>query len=152
LTRQKLAVTEEEHGSATGLHRGGYVFQEATGGSPGLILVASGSELGLAVAARKALEAAGTPTRVVSLPSWHLFQAQSAEYREDILPSSVTARVSVEAGTTFGWERYVGLRGTSVGMDRFGASAPGGVLFEKFGITAEAVVEAAHGVLQSQAE
>jgi transketolase len=149
LTRQKLAVTEEAHGSATGLHRGGYVFQEATGGYPELILIASGSELGLAVAARKEMEAAGTPTRVVSLPSWHLFQAQSAEYREDILPSGVTARVSVEAGTTFGWERYVGLQGASVGIDRFGASAPGGVLFDKFGITTEAVVRAARGVLQS---
>jgi transketolase len=85
----------------------------------------------------------------VSLPSWHLFQAQSAEYREDILPSGVTARVSVEAGATFGWERYVGLQGASVGIDRFGASAPGGVLFDKFGITTEAVVRAARGVLQS---
>jgi transketolase len=148
LTRQKLAVTEEKHGSATGLHRGGYVFQDATGGTPEVILIASGSELGVAVAARKELEAGGTPTRVVSMPSWHLFQAQSAEYREDILPATVRARVSVEAGTTFGWERWVGTDGASVGIDRFGASAPGGVLFEKFGITAEAVVRAARGVLR----
>jgi transketolase len=147
LTRQKLAVTEEEHGSATGLHRGGYVFQEATGGDPKVILLASGSELGVAVAARKELEAEGTPTRVVSMPSWHLFHAQSAEYREDILPAAVRARVSVEAGTTFAWAGWVGMEGASVGIDRFGASAPGGVLFEKFGITSEAVVDAARRVL-----
>jgi transketolase len=147
LTRQKLAVTEEEHGSATGLHRGGYVFQEATGGDPKVILLASGSELGVAVAARKELEAEGTPTRVVSMPSWHLLHAQSAEYRQDILPAAVRARVSVEAGTTFGWAGWVGMEGASVGIDRFGASAPGGVLFEKFGITSEAVVDAARRVL-----
>lgn len=147
LTRQKLAVTEEEHGSATGLHRGGYVFQEAAGGEPKVILMASGSELGVAVAARKELEAGGTPTRVVSMPSWYLFQAQSAEYREDILPAAVRTRVSVEAGTTFGWERWVGTDGASVGIDRFGASAPGGVLFEKLGITPAAVVDEAWRLL-----
>ena len=86
---------------------------------------------------------------MVSLPSWYLFQNQSAAYRDDVLPPSVRARVSVEAGTTFGWERYVGLDGASVGIDRFGASAPGGVLFEKLGVTPSAVVHAARRVLSA---
>jgi len=108
-----------------------------------VILIASGSELALAVAARERLETAGTPTRVVSLPSWLLFAGQPRAYRDEVLPPSVTRRVSVEAGSTFGWERWIGPHGRAIGLDRFGASAPAEVLYEKLGITVDAIVEAA---------
>jgi transketolase len=134
-------------GSAEGVRRGGYVLAEASSGRPTLILLASGSELALALEARSRLEASGAPTRVVSLPSWALFQAQSESYRFHVLPPAVTARVSVEAATTFGWERWVGSRGRALGIDRFGASAPAEVLYARLGITVDAVVEAARSLL-----
>lgn len=133
--------------SAEGLRRGGYVLGEASTGSPELILIASGTELGLAVDAREHLEAKGTPTRVVSLPSWFLFHRQDQAYRDEVLPPSVGARVSIEAGSTFGWERYVGTAGRSIGLDRFGASAPAEVLFEKFGFTVDNVAATASELL-----
>jgi len=133
--------------SAEGLRRGGYVLGEASTGSPELILIASGTELGLAVDAREHLEAKGTPTRVVSLPSWFLFHRQDQTYRDEVLPPSVGARVSIEAGSTFGWERYVGTAGRSIGLDRFGASAPAEVLFEKFGFTVDNVAATASELL-----
>jgi len=134
--------------SAEGLRRGGYVLSEASGGAPSAILLASGSELGVAVEARERLEAAGTPTRVVSLPSWYLFDRQEPAYRDEVLPPSVGARVSIEAGSTFGWQRWVGSTGRSIGLDRFGASAPAEILFEKFGFTVDAVVNAVEEILQ----
>lgn len=136
---------------ASGLHRGGYVLLEATGGDPAAILIASGSEVGVAIEARTALQAEGVPTRVVSLPSWFLFSRQPRRYRDQVLPPEVPARVSVEAGSTAGWTRWTGDRGGSVGIDHFGASAPGAVLFEKFGITAEAVVAKARGLAKGAA-
>jgi transketolase len=129
--------------SAEGLQCGGYVLAEASGGTPSVILIASGTEVGLALEARERLEADGHPTRVVSLPSWFLFRGQSLEYREEVLPPSVSARISIEAGSTFGWERWVGDAGRCLGIDRFGASAPAEVLFEKFGLTVDALVAAA---------
>lgn len=129
--------------SADGLRRGGYVLAEASGGLPHLILIASGAEVALALEARARLEAEGTPTRVVSLPSWYLFALQPPSYRDSVLPPSVTRRVSIEAATTFGWERWLGAGGQAVGLDRFGASAPAEVLFEKLGFTVDAVVAAA---------
>ncbi|HUF76841.1 MAG TPA: transketolase [Longimicrobiales bacterium] len=146
LSRQSVPLVERGDGaaaSAEGLRRGGYVLAEATGRAPEAILIASGSELGLALEARERLEAAGTPTRVVSLPSWNLFARQTRAYRDEVLPPRVTRRVSVEAAATFGWERWIGLEGRSIGMDRFGASAPAEVLFEKLGFTVDDVVEAA---------
>ena len=141
LTRQAVAVIDrDEAAPATGLHRGGYVLLEADGGDAEVILIASGSEVGVAVEARAVLQSEGVPTRVVSLPSWFLFARQPQGYRDEVLPPEVTARVSVEAGTTAGWTRWTGDRGASVGIDHFGASAPGAVLFEKFGITVDAVV------------
>jgi transketolase len=134
--------------SAEGLRRGGYVLAEASGGAPSAILLASGSELGVAVEARQRLEAAGTPTRVVSLPSWYLFSRQDRSYRDEVLPPSVAARVSIEAGSTFGWERWIGLTGRSIGLDRFGASAPAEILFEEFGFSVDAVVNAVEEILQ----
>jgi transketolase len=133
--------------SAEGLRRGGYVLAEASNGAPSVVLIASGAEVAIALEARERLEWDGTPTRVVSLPSWYLFQQQDRAYRDEVLSPPVTARVSVEAATRFGWERWVGTGGASVGIDRFGASAPAEVLFEQFGFTPEAVVEAAKGLL-----
>ena len=113
------------------------------------ILIASGTEVGLALEARARLEADGVPTRVVSLPSWFLFGKQNQAYRDEVLPPDVSARVSIEAGSTFGWARWVGDRGASIGVDHFGASAPAEVLFEKFGITADALVAAAREAVGS---
>ena len=145
LSRQKVAVLDRSGplASADGLRRGGYVLAEASGGAPEAILIASGSELGLAVEARERLEAEGIRTRVVSMPSWFLFRRQHQSYHDQVLPPSVANRVSVEAGSTFGWERWVGPSGRSIGLDHFGASAPAEVLFEKFGLTVERVVAAA---------
>ncbi|MFU8856809.1 MAG: transketolase [Deferrisomatales bacterium] len=150
LTRQDLPTLDRAGlGPAEGLRRGGYVLKEAAGGAgtARLVLIASGSEVAPALDAAAQLEGRGTPTRVVSLPCWELFEAQPREYRDETLPPSVTARVAVEAASPFGWERYVGPRGAVVGMPRFGASAPAEVLGEKFGFTAENVVRVALEVL-----
>lgn len=127
--------------------RGGYIFREPSGGHPDVILIASGSELALALGAREQLETEGIGTRVVSLPSWHLFARQEKAYRDAVLDPEVEARVSVEAGATLGWARWVGPKGRSVGIDRFGASAPWTRLYEAFGITAEGVAAAARTTL-----
>ncbi len=146
LSRQKVSVVDRaRHASAEGLRRGGYVLADATGGRPAAILISSGSELGLALEARERLEASGTATRVVSLPSWYLFGRQPQEYRDEVLATGTVRRVSVEAGSTFGWERWLGPAGHAIGLDRFGASAPAEVLFEKLGFRVDAVVEAARG-------
>jgi transketolase len=142
LTRQDVPVlTRAEDAEPDQVRRGGYVFAEASGGSPALILLATGSEVAVAVAARDLLEAEGVPTRVVSLPCLEWFEQQSDEYRESVLPSAVRARVSVEAGSAVGWWRYVGDAGDTVSLDFFGASAAGGVLFEQLGFTAENVAK-----------
>jgi transketolase len=148
LSRQKLTVLEGTAERAPrGVERGAYVLAEAEGGPPRLILIATGSEVELAVGARKVLQGEGVPTRAVSMPSWELFAAQDAAWRESVLPRAVTARVAVEAGSSFGWERWVGERGAIVAIDRFGASAPGEVNLERLGFTVERVVAAARGVL-----
>ena len=108
-----------------------------------VILIGTGSEVHLALAAQKVLAERGVPARVVSMPSTDLFDRQPSEYRETVLPPGLRARVAVEAGATFGWERYVGSHGTVVGLDRFGASAPYKTIFENLGLTAEAVAAAA---------
>ncbi len=143
LTRQKVpALDRSTLASARGLERGGYVLAEADGGEPEAILLASGSEVALALEARGRLQKQGVPTRVVSLPSWFLFQRQDGAYRNQVLPPSVSVRVSLEAGATGGWARWVGAEGVSVGIDHFGASAPYDELYRRFGITAEAAVGA----------
>ena len=147
LTRQKLptlAGTAEL--AREGVRRGGYVVREASGGASALTLIATGSELQLAVGAAERLEADGTPTRVVSLPCWEAFEAQDAAYRDTVLPPSVRARVSIEIGVSFGWERWVGDAGAVIGLDHFGASAPAGTIFERFGFTVERVAEVARAV------
>ena len=146
LTGQGLPVLDRStHGAAEGIQRGGYVLRDASG-APAVILVASGSEVAVALDARQQLEAEGICTRVVNLASWEIFDAQDRSYKLDVLPTGVP-RVSVEAGITQGWERYVGLEGASVGIDRYGLSAPGKQVAEALGLTAAAVVQAAKGLL-----
>jgi transketolase len=143
LSRQKVPLLDRTVlAPAEGLRRGGYILAEATGEAPEAIVLASGTELALAIEARERLEEDGIPTRVVSLPSWRLFEQQDPEYRDAVLPPDVTNRVSVEAGSTFGWARWVGSAGHAIGIDRFGASAPAEVLYEQFGVTIRAVVAA----------
>jgi transketolase len=149
LTRQGIPCLERTNSEgADGLRRGAYVLQEAAGGVPALILMASGSELHLAVEARGVFEGEGIPTRVVSMPSWQLFMGQDQAYQDTVIPPQVTARVSVEAGITLGWERWLGSPGVAVGLDHFGASAPWATLFENFGLTTDRVVEVGRGVLK----
>ena len=145
LTRQNLPVLDrQEYAPAEGAVKGGYVLAEAEGEAPEVIIIATGSEVPIALDARKSLQEAGTPTRVVSMPCVEWFDRQDEEYREQVLPSSVRARVSIEAGIALGWRAYVGDAGESVSLEHYGASAPYEVLYEKFGFTPEAVVEAAH--------
>jgi transketolase len=147
-TRQKLPVLDRTvYPPADSLQRGGYVLWQSDEGTPELILIATGSEVHIALQAAKMLAEEGIRVRVVSLPSWKLFDQQPAEYRESVLPPEVRARVAVEAGMTLGWEHYVGLDGAVVGMRSFGASAPAKVLLEKFGLTAENVVVQAKALL-----
>jgi transketolase len=142
LTRQALPVLDRSVlAPAAGVTKGGYVLSDAS--DPSVILIGTGSELHLALASQKLLAERGVAARVVSMPSTDLFDRQPSEYREAVLPPGLRARVSVEAGATFGWERYVGSHGTVVGLDRFGASAPYKVIFENLGLTAEAVTAAA---------
>jgi len=148
LTRQKIPVLSPSSVHRDdGVGRGAYVLSDAEGGRPDVLLLASGSEVHVALAAKKLLSAEGVAARVVSMPCWERFEEQEAEYREAVLPPSVSARVSVEAGSIFGWERYVGDRGASIGIDRFGASAPAERIFRELGITPEAVRDLAKSVL-----
>ncbi|MBI5576838.1 MAG: transketolase [Deltaproteobacteria bacterium] len=149
LTRQKVPVLPPEAVFRGGnVYRGAYIYEEGAGGSPKAILIASGSEVHVALGAKKLLEAGGITARVVSFPCRERFEEQTEEYRNLVIPPSIRARVSVEAGSTFGWEKYVGEEGASVGIDRFGASAPGDRLFREYGITAEAVAERVKALLQ----
>ena len=146
LTRQALPVLDRvSYAPAQGVARGAYVIRDCA--HPDVILIATGSEVHLALAAQEMLAAQKIGTRVVAMPSWELFDMQPAEYREAVLPASVRARVAVEAGSTLAWARYVGPDGAVVGLDRFGASAPGPILYQRLGITAEAVVQAARRLL-----
>jgi transketolase len=143
LTRQKLPVlAETARAAADAVARGAYILADAPGAID-VLLIATGSEVHLALEARKLLAEKGVAARVVSMPSWELFDAQEPAYREAVLPAQVTARLAIEAGVTMGWERYVGLAGGVMGLDRFGASAPYKVLAEQFGFTPQAVAERA---------
>jgi transketolase len=153
LTRQKLPTFAATAANARdGVRRGGYVLRaassEAAGGLPSLILIATGSELQLAMGAADALEADGIPTRVVSLPCWEAFDAQDAAYREAVLPAAVRKRVSVEIGVSLGWERWTGDEGAIVALDHFGASAPAATIFEQFGFTVERVTAVGRAVVR----
>lgn len=144
LSRQNLPTLDRgKYASADGAMRGAYVLADASNGKPELILIATGSELGATVDAYEKLVASGVKVRVVSMPCWEFFEQQDAAYRESVLPSSVTARVAVEAGCKLGWERYLGAGGVFIGMDHYGASAPAGTLMKRFGFTAEHIMEVA---------
>ncbi|MFC4049523.1 transketolase [Actinomadura syzygii] len=149
LTRQKLPTLDRSGGlaSAEGVAKGGYVLADADGGQPDVIIIATGSEVELALEARDTLQAEGTPTRVVSMPCVEWFEAQTDAYRQEVLPPGVKARVSVEAGIALGWRAYVGDAGESVSLEHFGASADYKTLFLQFGITSERVVAAAKASL-----
>jgi len=149
LTRQKIPVLDRTTlAAAAGTARGAYVLIDADQGMPPeLILIATGSEVSLALAAHRQLSREGVRSRVVSMPSWELFEAQPVEYRHSVLPPAVGARVSVEAGSPFGWERYVGPTGAIIGVDHFGASGPGPVVMAHYGFTVEHLVATAKGVL-----
>jgi transketolase len=141
LTRQNLPTFDRtKYAAASGVAKGAYILADATGGKSEVILIGTGSEVALCIEAYEKLKTEGVQARVVSMPSWEIFEQQDAAYKESVLPSSVTARVSVEMASTFGWERYVGIKGRKVGMHRFGASAPLKDLLKYFGFTADAVV------------
>jgi transketolase len=143
MTRQAVPTLDRtKFAPASGLAKGGYVLSDA-GGKPDVILIGTGSEVSLCVDAAATLAGEGIKVRVVSLPCWELFEKQSQEYRDSVLPPDVKARVSVETGAAFGWERYVGTTGASIGMRSFGASAPIKDLLKHFGFTVDAVVQAA---------
>jgi transketolase len=146
LTRQKVPVIDRKrYAKADGLRRGAYVLADAE--APRIILIATGSEVSLALEAREKLEAEGVPARVVSMPCWELFEEQSQEYRNGVLPPSVTARLAVEAGVREGWDRYVGPGGDVVCLDRFGGSAPGEVALKELGFNVDNVLKRARGLL-----
>ncbi len=148
LTRQAMPTLDRvKYAPAAGVAKGAYILADAPSGKPDVILMGSGSEVSLCVEAGEKLNAAGIKARVVSMPSWELFERQDPAYKESVFPASVSARVSVEMASTFGWERYVGLEGKMIGMHSFGASAPLKDLLKKFGMEADKVVAAARGVL-----
>ncbi len=148
LTRQAMPTFDRtKYAPASGVANGAYVLADALGGKPDVILMASGSEVSLCVEAYEKLNAAGIKARVVSMPSWELFERQDTAYKESVLPASVSARVSVEMASVFGWERYIGSKGKAIGMRSFGASAPLKDLLKKFGFGVDNVVAAAREVL-----
>ena len=148
LSRQKLPVLDRTVlASASGLAQGAYVLADAAGTTPQVILIATGSEVALALEAHTRLAGEGIGSRVVSMPSWELFERQPQTYRDTVLPPTVRARVSIEAAAPFGWERYVGFEGAIIGVADFGASAPGPVVMREFGFTPEHVVETAKRIL-----
>jgi transketolase len=150
LTRQAIPTFDRsKYASAAGVAKGAYVLADAPGGKPEVILMATGSEVQICVAAYEQLSAEGHKVRVVSMPSWDLFEEQSPEYRESVLPASVPARISVEQASTLGWARYVGPAGRSIGMTTFGASAPLKALLKHFGFTPDDVVATARDMLKA---
>jgi transketolase len=149
LTRQDVPTLDRSHyASAAELKRGAYILAEAANGRPEIILIATGSEVSLIVEAQHELGKQNIQTRLVSMPSWELFDAQEEEYRYSVFPPSIRARLAVEAGTTQGWHRYVGDLGDVFGLDHFGASAPGPVLMREYGFTVENVCKRALALLE----
>jgi transketolase len=148
LTRQDLPTLDRtRYASADGVRQGAYVLSDAKDGKPTLILIASGSEVALILAAADQLQADGIAARCVSMPSWELFDAQPQSYRDQVLPPNVSARLAVELGVPQGWDRYVGAQGDMLGVDRFGASAPASVLLREYGFTVDNVVKRARALL-----
>jgi transketolase len=151
LTRQNVPTLDrQEFSTADGLHRGAYILKDPEGKKPDVVLIASGSEVQIALDAGSRLEKEGVSARVVSMPSWELFDSQPEEYRNEVLPPDIEIRVTIEAGATQGWHRYLGNRAGAVGIDHFGASARYTDLYENFGITVERVVERVLRLLREQ--
>ncbi|MCA1628569.1 MAG: transketolase, partial [Acidobacteria bacterium] len=154
LTRQKVPTLDRQtYAPAEGVGRGAYILAEATDKdsqlvTPQLLLLATGSEVSLALDAREQLQKDGTPTRVVSMPCWELFEEQDQNYRDEVLPPAITARLGVEAGARLGWDRYVGWQGDVVCLERFGASAPGEVALRELGFNVENVVGRGQALLK----
>ena len=149
LTRQNVPTLDRnQFAPADGLRRGAYVLADASNGKPDVVLIGTGSEVGLVVAAQQKLSEQKIQARIVSMPSWELYDLQPREYRESVLPSSIRPRLAVEAALPQGWHRYVGDGGDVIGIERFGASAPGNVVMEKLGFTVEHVVARAVGLLE----
>jgi transketolase len=146
LSRQNLPFVKRDAATLANVSRGGYVLAEAPGGKPKAIIIATGSEVDIALKAQAALAQKDVPVRVVSMPSTNVFDRQDAAYRESVLPRGLP-RVAVEAGVTSGWYKYVGLDGAVIGLDRFGESAPAGVLFKEFGFTAENVAKTVESII-----
>ena len=148
LSRQSLPVLDrKQYPSAIALARGGYILADSDG-TPDVILIGSGSEVHLCLNARELLAKKGVAARVVSMPSWELFERATHKYRDKVLPPAVTTRVAVEAGVSFGWEKYVGSTEAIIGINRFGVSAPGGIVMNKYGLNASAVVSKAMNLLK----
>jgi transketolase len=153
LTRQALPTIDRvKYAAASGVAKGAYVLADVPGGKPDVLLLASGSEVSLCIEAAEQLKAKGIKARVVSMPSWELFEHQPQAYRDSVIPTTVTARVCVEQASTFGWARYAGLTGEIIGMKTFGASAPLKELQKKFGFTTDHIVAAATRQLQKPAK
>ena len=140
LSRQNLPTLDAKAAGTAGTTKGAYILSEAHNGTPEVILLSTGAEVHLAVEAQKQLEASGTATRVVSMPSWELFEAQDSAYQESVLPTSITRRVAIEAGSSLGWHRWVGTQGKVIAVDKFGASAPASIIFKEYGFSVENVV------------
>jgi transketolase len=148
LSRQPLPTFDRrQYASAAGVARGAYVMADAPGGPPEIILIASGSEVSVVVAAHEALASQGIRSRVVSMPSWDIFEHQPQSYRESVLPPEIKTRIAVEQGSALGWDRYVGAAGSVIGMETFGASAPLKELQRKFGFEPERIVDLAREML-----
>jgi len=148
LTRQKLpAIDRKKYARADEVIKGAYILKRESGDKANLIIIATGSEVSISLSAAETLEKQGIPTRVVSMPSWELFEQQDVLYKESVLPPDITLRLSVEAASSFGWERYIGTSGVSIAIDTFGASAPGITMMEKFGFSAEHIVVEARKLL-----
>jgi transketolase len=152
LSRQALPVLDRgKYASAAGVAKGAYVLADAPGGKPDVILIASGSEVGLCMAAREQLATEGVKARVVSMPCWELFDEQDAAYRDSVLPPSLAARVTVEEASTLGWARFAGPSGVTLGMHSFGMSGPMKQIAEHFGFTVNGVVTAAKQAVAGRA-
>ena len=148
LSRQPLPTFDrQKYAAAAGLARGAYVMADTPGGAPEIILIGSGSEVALVVEAHETLSREGIRSRVVSMPSWDIFEGQPEAYRESVLPAQIKARIAVEQGSVLGWDRYVGAGGQIIGMKTFGSSAPLKELQRKFGFEPERIVEAAKAML-----
>jgi transketolase len=150
LSRQKVPTLDRaKYAPADGLRKGAYVLLDAPGGNPEIVLIGTGAETGLALAAAEKLQGEGVAARAVSMPGWELFDAQPRAYRDAVLPPA-SARLAIEAGSPQGWHRYVGDRGDVLGVDRFGASAPGGEMLERYGFTVDNACARARALLEKE--